>query len=195
MNGAVNKDSYVIGILGVTSGVGTTHLSIMIGNYLANILGKTVALLELNKNNTFSRLANLESSEEEKSCININGIDFYQNIVYEDILQIMTNRYNYVVLDISNKYILGKNEFLRSHKKIIIGSLSKWKIHDYFKYLDSNYLALEKTPSIFLSLTKDSLYHKKIQKKYGITVKPIPFEENPFYLQSKNLQWIQELLK
>jgi len=61
--------------MGVGRGVGTTHLTIMIGNYLANGLGKKVALLELNRNNAYSKIKQMKCSKVGKACFEVNGMD------------------------------------------------------------------------------------------------------------------------
>jgi len=181
--------------MGVGRGVGTTHLTIMMGNYLANGLGKKVALLELNKNNTYSEIKLMKCSRIKKTCFEVNGIDFYENISYEDIPKIMANNYNYLILDVSSNYILGRNEFLRSHKKIVVGSLSKWKAQEYFKCFENMQLISEISACQFLSLSKDFEVVKIVKDKYGVPIVQIPFEENPFYIESNHMEWIGKILK
>lgn len=192
----------VIGIMGLGRGVGTTHLSIMLGNYLANGLGKTVALLELNKNNAHMQIRQLKhikciehAKSGTKSCFRLNRMDFYENISSEDIPQIMAANYNYVILDVSANYLLGKNEFLRSHKKIVVGSLSKWKAHEYLNYFEKIQLEKETAACQYLALTKDVEIFKIIKKKYNTEIEKIPFEENPFYLEGSHMEWIEKFLK
>ena len=180
--------------MGVGRGVGTTHLTIMIGNYLANGLGKKVALLELNKNNAYSEIKHMKCSKISKSCFEVKGMDFYENISYEDIPKIMANNYNYLILDVSSNYILGRNEFLRSHKKIVVGSLSKWKAQEYLSCFENLQLISEISACRFLSLSKDCEVVKMVKDKYRVQIDQIPLEENPFYIGSNHIEWIRKII-
>ena len=199
---SLGQETAVIGIMGLGRGVGTTHLSIMLGNYLANGLGKTVALLELNKNHTYMQITQIKhikctehAKSGTKSCFRLNGMDFYESISSEDIPQIMAANYNYVILDVSANYLLGKNEFLRSHKKFVVGSLSKWKAHEYLNYFEKIQLEKGTAACRYLALTKDVEIFKIIKKKYNTEIAKIPFEENPFYLDGSHMEWINKILK
>jgi len=180
--------------MGIGRGVGTTHLTIMMGNYLANGLGKKVALLELNRNNTYSEIKLMKCSKIRKACFEVNGMDFYENISYEDIPKIMESNYNYLILDVSNNYILGKNEFLRSHKKIVVGSLSKWKAQEYFEYFENMKLTSDISACEFLSLSKDRDVVKIVKDKYRVGIDQIPFEQNPFYIAGNHMGWIEKII-
>jgi len=180
--------------MGAGRGVGTTHLTIMIGNYLTNGLGQKVALLELNRNNTYSKIRHMKCSKVRKACFEVKGMDFYEIISYEDIPKIMANNYNYLILDVSSNYILGKNEFLRSHKKIVVGSLSKWKAQEYFNCFDNLQLLSEISACEFLSLSNDCEVFKIVKEKYRVQVNQIPFEQNPFYIGSNHMEWIRKII-
>ena len=180
--------------MGIGRGVGTTHLTIMIGNYLVNGLGKKVALLELNRNNSYTEIKNMKCSNIYKTCFEVNGMDFYENILYEDIPKIMESNYNYLILDVSSHYILGRNEFLRSHKKIVVGSLSKWKAHEYFDCFEDMKLISEISVCEFLSLSKDCDVVKIVKDKYRVQIDQIPFEQNPFYIGGNHMEWIEKIL-
>lgn len=188
------QSTCIIGVMGVGRGVGTTHLTIMMGNYLTNGLGKTVALLELNRNNTYSEIKRMKCSKISELCFEVNGMDFYEDVSYEDIPKIMANNYNYVILDISSNYILGRNEFLRSHKKIVVGSLSRWKAQEYLNYFENMQLLCEIPSCKFLSLSKDCEVIKIIKNKYRSTIGQIPFELNPFHIESNHMEWIGKIL-
>ena len=180
--------------MGVGRGVGTTHLTIMMGNYLTNGLGKKVALLELNKNNTYSKIMCRKCSKISETCFEVKGMDFYENISYEDIPKIMASNYHYLILDVSSRYILGRNEFLRSHKKIIVGSLSKWKAQEYLNCFEDMQLKSEFPDCQFLSLSNDCEVVKIVRNKYGVQVNQIPFEQNPFYIGSNHMEWIEKII-
>lgn len=180
--------------MGIGHGVGTTHLTIMLANYLTNGLGKTVALLELNRNKTYSEIKRMKCSKINKSCFVVNGMEFYEDVSYDDIPKIMANNYDYVILDISSNYILGRNEFLRSHKKIVVGSLSRWKVQEYLNYFENMQLLCEIPSCNFLSLSKDCEGIKIIKNKYPFSIDQIPFELNPFHIESNHMEWIGKLL-
>jgi len=180
--------------MGVGRGVGTTHLTIMLGNYLANGLGKKVALLELNSNHTYSKIRLMKGSKISEACFEVNRMDFYENISYEDIPKIMADNYNYIILDVSSSNMLGKNEFLRSHKKMVVGSLSKWKAQEYFNCFDNMQQISEISACQFLSLSYDCEVAKIVKDKYGVKIDQIPFEQNPFYIGSNHIEWISKIL-
>lgn len=185
--------------MGIGRGVGTTHLSIMVANYLANGRKKKVALLELNKNNVFAELKNDGNLKDNKinssrsSCFKLIGIDFHRNIQEEDISKIMAENYDYIILDVSGNFILGRKEFLRSHKKIIVGSLSRWKAHEYYDYFEK--AGTKCQDSRFLTFAADRKLFGMVRNNYGVNIGQIPFEEDPFHMNGVNIKWIEEIMK
>jgi hypothetical protein len=194
----VNKNSIqttcIIGVMGVGRGVGTTHLTIMLGNYLANGLGKTVALLELNRNKAYSDMQHIKCSKISKFCFEEKNLKFYENVSYDSIPEIMANNYNYMILDISSNDLFGKNEFIRCHKKIVVGSLSRWKVHEYINFLENMQLLSEVAVCQFLSLSRDGKAAEFIEDNYKVKINQIPFELNPFYIESSHMEWIARIL-
>lgn len=179
----------------------------MIANHLANGRKRKVAILELNRNTSFSKLihfdmlsgaydvASEDSHTGSSSCFDLIGVDFYRNISESDISKIMTEKYDYIILDVSGNHFLGRKEFLRSDKKIIVGSLSRWRAHEYYNYFEKAYAGAKKEDCIFLTLAGDRKLLRKIRNNYGAVIRQIPFEEDPFYMRGSNMKWIEEVLK
>lgn len=190
------KATIVIGIMGIAQGVGTTHLSIMVGNYLANGLGNKVAIVELGKKDDYASFAPekmLCDDEHKNKHFTSNGMEFYESVLNFEVPIILSKNYDYVIFDIECSNVFGKNQFVRSDKKIVIGSLSRWKVNLYEQFI-SDMKGIEGYKDCkYVSLTMVKKCAKRIEHDHGIKIDQIPFDDNPFHIQCENLQWLKHL--
>ena len=190
------KATVVIGIMGIAQGVGTTHLSIMVGNYLANGLGNKVAIVGLGKKDDYASFAPTPMGSRDE-CENeyfiSNGMKFYKSVSNLQVPIILSKNYDYVIIDIECNNAFGRNQFIKSDKKVVIGSLSRWKVNLYEQFLSDIQNMKEYKECKYVSLTMVKKCAKKIEQDYGIKIEQMPFEDNPFYIKCENLQWLKRL--
>ena len=177
----------IIAITGVEKGVGCTHTSLLIANYLAK-QKFSVALVEANESNEYKEI---ESSYEGvdsdlliSSSFYINGVHFYKNQNNIDVIPLLSGEYAYIVLDLGN-YVETEsyNEFLRANIQIVVGSSRDWKQHKIDEFIDSQIHLDQSNWRICLPLS-DKQDVKDLKKKlcrrqlYTVPYFPDPFDSS-----------------
>ena len=184
------KEKASIGIVGIGTGCGATHLTIALANYMQSALGKKTAVIELSGQQELKDLIKKEGGKKQK----LLGVSYYTDGCGTNVPDIMNSTYEAVILDLGADYMAAREEFLRCDRKIVVGSISPWKVIAYERFLNhitatENYEAWE-----FLVLFANMLDKKTIQKRYGMHLLSIPWIENPFYLKQEDLIFLQRII-
>jgi len=129
----------IIAVTGTEKGVGTTHTSIMIANYLSR-LNYQVAIVEANESNDFVEIeASYEGFDNSNmirsSLFNINGVKYIKNVEELNMAHHLAGNYSFIILDLgcfetTNWY----DEFLRASITIVVGSGSEWKQKNVYRF-------------------------------------------------------------
>lgn len=129
----------IISIVGVEPGVGVTHLSILMGNFLSK-RGYNVAIVELNSNNDFTRIeASYEGEELQTRSFKLRDITYYKSDSHFEISELMEKKYDYILLDLGCFDVSDyTDEFFRSHLQVIVGHGSDWKQHKLIEFSENN---------------------------------------------------------
>lgn len=189
----------IIAITGVEKGVGCTHTSLLIANYLAK-QKFSVALVEANESNEYKEI---ESSYEGvdsdlliSSSFYINGVHFYKNQNNIDVIPLLSGEYAYIVLDLGN-YVETEsyNEFLRANIQIVVGSSRDWKQHKIDEFIDSQIHLDQSNWRICLPLSKKQDVKdlkKKLSRRQLYTV---PYFSDPFDSSEAIEDFMEKMLK
>lgn len=122
------------------------------------------------------------------------GVHYFTDIYVGKIPEIMNSGYEAFVLDLGVDYAAVREEFLRCDRKIVIGSISPWKISAYGHFF-KDVIALENYELWeFLVLFANLLDKKSIQKRYGVHMLSVPWIENPFCLNHKDMMFLQKII-
>lgn len=184
------KEKISIGIIGTGQGCGATHLAIALANYLQSGLGKKTALIELSGQCDLKNMIQRECRGKQK----LLGVDYFTDIYVGKIPEIMNSGYEAFVLDLGANYDAAREEFLRCDRKIVIGSISPWKVFAYEHFI-KNVIASENCELWeFLVLYANRKDKKQIQKRYGMHMLSVPWIENPFYLKKEDMIFIQKII-
>lgn len=181
-----------IGILGVESGIGCTHLGIALANYCSAFHHKKTALVELNST---LELASL-SGKTDVVQFRLFGVDYYPAMTCSRLPSLINSGYDYLILDLgtpADDSIL--NEFLRCDKKLLLGSLSPWRKRCYGNFL-SEFLQTNQNHGNFVYLAlfgiKDDLI--AFSHQYHIFMQGVPFIANPFQLEKTHFSFLEHLI-
>ena len=189
----------IIAITGVDKGVGCTHTSLLIANYLAK-QKFSVALVEANESNEYKEI---ESSYEGvdsdlliSSSFYINGVHFYKNQNNIDVIPLLSGEYAYIVLDLGN-YVETEsyNEFLRANIQIVVGSSRDWKQHKIDEFIDSQIHLDQSNWRICLPLSEKQDVKdlkKKLSRRQLYTV---PYFPDPFDSSEAIEDFMERMLK
>lgn len=169
--------------MGVCESVGTTHFSIMLGNSISNGIKAHTAIVEYGSENAYLRLQK-ETGNRQKNPNKFTyaGIDFYYNIQEEKLTEIISKRYEVVILDMKYGSKEVMKEFLRSDKRIVVAGINLWQADRLKSFLKNE--KMKSLNYLCVALAYDRKAAKKLKKEYGILVEPIPIEQNPFEISA-----------
>ncbi|MEK4439028.1 hypothetical protein [Paenibacillus sp. FSL K6-2862] len=174
----------IIAITGVEKGVGCTHTSLLIANYLAK-QKFSVALIEANESNEYKEIeASYEGVDSEllsTTSFYIDGVHFFKNQNNIDVIPLLSGEYAYIVLDLGN-YVVTESytEFLRANVQIVVGSSRDWKHHKIDEFIDSQIYLNQSNWRICLALA-DKQDVKDLRKKWNRRqLYTIPYFPDPF---------------
>lgn len=167
----------------------------MLANYLANGLGKKVAVIELNTNKDFMRIRHQSHLiYHDTEWFTYCGIDFYQNGTSVTVQQLNKKEYDYLIMDMGNQYSEYENELAGNSQKIIVADMELWKIGKLYHYLSVE--DRDRTDSdTYVSVTYQSQLAKKLKREFKVEIQQVPLERNPFAIRGENLTWFQRLLE
>jgi len=190
---ACRESPATIGVMGVGSGVGVTHFSIMLAGYEGAKLRKKVALVELNQSGHFREIQKAyEGREEEARKFRILDTVYYRDSSPQELTEILNEGFECIILDLGCDYRKNETEFLRSSKKIIVGSLCEWKKAGYVGFLEEHkgegdrweYLSMPALPGEI----------RDMKAACGVRLRSIPFEPDPFVVRSENFGFFRQLV-
>lgn len=182
----------VIGVIGTHKGVGVTHISILLANYFNKWAGKQTAFVEYGAQNEIGYLEeNYENGMDKQ--FKLHGVTYYKNVHDKDMGTIMGGNYQCIILDLGTDFNKGRNEFLRSDKKIIIGSSSQWKKGEMQKLFQGVHEIKEENWTYILPFAKENEI-KVLMKEYDETFYSFPFEPSPFVISAKTVETLQKIL-
>lgn len=131
----VNKR--MVGVAGAESNIGVTHSAIVLANYFRK-KGFMVALAEVNDSGAFKEICeDFEESMFDDGYYTMNGVDFYPDMIHQDMetkmdeekMQVLQTRsYNVIILDFGVYSGQNREAFERCEDKIIIAGSKSWEL-------------------------------------------------------------------
>lgn len=147
-------------------------------------------MIELSGQHELQLMIKREGDEKQE----LLGVHYFTDIYVGKMPEIMNSGYEAFVLDLGVDYDTVREEFLRCDRKIVVGSISPWKISAYEHFL-KDVIALENYGSWeFLVLFANLLDKKSIQKRYGVHMLSVPWIGNPFCLDHKDMVFLQKII-
>lgn len=126
----------IIGVAGISPGIGCTHMSVAIAYYLAKYTDSNVAVMELNSSKDIYSLNAFNVPALLSDSFEYNGIHFYSYSHNTDLSDVISlNNYKYIVLDVGPLVLMspGKTslcafymEFLRSSLQLLVCGSKPW---------------------------------------------------------------------
>lgn len=190
-----------IGIVGCSSGSGVTHLGIALSVFCSSKLRKRTAFIELHTRNEISQLVpdyifqNPACMSQTHPHFSLHGIDFYPCASSNDIPFLLNLGYEYIIMDLGCQTEAIFSEFFRCDRKLVLGSLSSWKIRDYQKCLES----FQQNVSLgegFFYLVQSGIFKNisHFSRSWHITMHNVPFINNPFLISKEVFVFFETLL-
>lgn len=138
-------DHVRIGVLGTQRRIGTTHMAIMIANYLRK-KGYLVCYLESNSTGVLDDIVkNYEMKWRQHLFFNLSGIDYYR-LESESINKINSKAYNFVIIDYGCcDAPEDLKEFSACDRNVVVSGVKAWEQDHIQKLFDrSDYESLKK---------------------------------------------------
>lgn len=156
----------VIGIAGAKRGVGTTHFSILLAEYLSIEKGAKTAILEYSRHGDFKRIKQAEGFSMKQTA-------YYDETEDKNIEKLLQEGFSFLILDLGEK-IIGNRELLsKCHKKILVGTLSPWKREDFFRIGKS--MAVHEGDWLLLSNMGEERLRKQYERLLGMPIQRLPY--------------------
>lgn len=190
----------VIAVIGVKPGVGCTHTSVMIANYLANE-NYPVLLIEANDSHDFVEIEAAYEGVENPTILKnptftIDGVRYVKNVTDLKLYQYHPGNYAFIILDMGayqNSYCY--EEFLRANISIVIGSGSEWKQKDVITFFEEQIHLDQSRWKLCVPLaTKQTIedIRKKLPKR---KIHALPFQPDPYRRDKVVNSTLEDMLK
>ncbi len=190
--------SVVIGIIGVEPRAGCTHQAILIANYL-NSQGKKVGLIEANESGDYARIEQLYEGVKDfvgkDRSFSIQKTDYYKKVAQTELTSLMSEKYDYIILDIGNtENMHWLEEFARADLQIIVGAGIDWRQHKNIS-LSEKHKRMDQSRWKYIIPFTDSVTVNDIKKQHSAnTVQHIPYHPDPYTMQRDSNAELNKLL-
>lgn len=184
----------VIGVVGLTKGVGTTHTALLLAKYCCRWLRKDTIFIEWNQNEIkyIQEKYPFEDDLEERYIgkelyFLYHGIRIFPNIHEKQMGSVLGEDYECTVIDFGFLTPKCMKEYERCHIKIILSSGAPWKVHllNEIPMYDNSSICIPFLPSKEL---------RQFNKALSIPVYSIPYTPNPFKLSAESTASLQKIL-
>lgn len=174
-------------------GVGVTHISLALSNFLCNKLGKKTAYIELNATNQIHSLH--PGTENTLFCH--TGFYVFPSTTFTSLPEILHMKFDYFILDMGVLNTYTAREFFKCEKQFLVCSLSKWKrkqtITKLEQLLKDNYI--HSGSLVVLSTSSIEESHIPISNRLSFNIRSVPFLANPFQLKPEFFAFFGKLLE
>lgn len=186
--------SRIIGIAGVGHGVGCTHFSIMLLNYLAGFRRKKAALLEFNGSGALEMLEKvcIGCIGQEKPC-RILEADYYKSAGQKELAEVLSREYEEILIDFGNMEEGDWAGFLRCDRQFLIGSFSEWQ-QERFREFELKKRPVGRKSWQSLAAFGSEETRKEFMRRYRIFAERIPFSADAFAVTKECGRFFEKLI-
>ena len=185
----------IIGIMGTHRGAGTTHLAMMLSVFLGIVKGEKIALVEMNGSDCFRQAKIIRSIlDTKKNKTFYKKISIFEQSELNDLGEIVSRGYSYVIVDFGSCYEVNREPFLLCNVKIVVGSLSWWKLQYYVSFLAKSECDKSRNFRTYLANCFTEGGKKYLYGKFNIRVKEIPYVPDPYSLDEKSMAFLHKLV-
>ncbi len=175
--------------MGVTPGIGVTHLGISLANYSVSQERRKTAVVELSGNHAFEKLTGTSEPFEW------NRIIMYPNRRKHQVADIINGDYEVVIFDMGCSYYKNRDELLRCDRKLILGTLAPWRKEEYIRFvreeMDEDRYA---RCMMFLTYNGNKKDKREFFKLTGQTVETIPYFPEPLSVEKNRYEFFRGIL-
>jgi hypothetical protein len=167
-----------IGIVATSSAVGLTHTAILLYTYLSSFLKRKTAYIEM----------------KDIGGFNTEKQNFFLNLSIAEIAYLKEKGYNYIIIDYGKLDSKNREDFLRCDIRIIMTSLSEWKINNFINLLEMEDKRILDS-YVFLHAFGEDKIKRKIERRYKIDIVKILYSQSPFVVTQENYKVLTSLVQ
>ena len=185
----------ITGIVGVSRGVGTTHLSLLLANYLQGVCARKTAVLEWNSHGDFRRFGKMCTGQSgEQDCFQIQKVDYYPQSEGSRLMKCEEEGYQEIVVDFGTIRDEAFVEFMRCNTIWIVVSFSEWQMEAFWEFAGSKQFKEDKGWQFF-SVFGSEECRNEWNKRKKPEVLQIPFSADAFTVTRPLMEWMETALK
>ena len=185
----------LIGIGGAGTGVGCTHFSVMLLNYLTGFLRRKAVLLEWNETGDFERLEKVCTGIcEPGPGFRVLEADYRKRAGREELQEALSGEYEDILMDFGSLDGGDWAEFLRCDKQFLLGSFSEWQ-QEVFRELALPAKRGRKRSWVNLAVFGSEETRREFLRRYRIPVERIPFSADAFAVTKECGNFFERLLR
>lgn len=180
--------------MGLGNKTGATHFALWAAAYLSGVRQRKTALIDWRERGDLERLekAWLLADKKEGDFFCALGMDFYKKGGAEALAFCLEERYDEVLIDFGERTKETQNEWQRCELRIATVSFSDWQLEDAKAMADLCRILGRKWVCLSAFGSEDA--RKEAQKRWGIPVLRIPFSDDPFHVNRKDMEWFEGIL-
>ena len=190
----IGNDFRVIGVMGSGRGCGSTHFCMLLAVFFSTFMGRRVALVEQTENDCYRQAGIILGNFPTQRKI-YEKVEIFMRSDSNMLPDILSSGYDIVVIDFGSDFNACKTQFLMCSKKIIVVNLSYHKLHEPVELLArmNGKKAYEKC--VYMACFGSERGIRYLRKKFGISVRRIPFIPDPFRFTRKEISELWEVIK
>lgn len=188
------SENRIIGIAGLGYGVGVTHLTVWMGNYLAGACRLKTAVLEWN------RQGDLQKMEQEclgrqmgERPFTVLEVDYYAGADERVLTACINLNYQHIIIDFGGICVENKTEFFRCDRKFIVASLSEWQIEAFWKFMREEGTAGKRSWTYLTAFGSEET-RLEIIKRLKLPIERIPLSTDAFTVTREMMRWFEQQL-
>lgn len=193
--GIFRNSAQIIGIAGVGNGVGATHLSVMLLNYLTGFRRQEAALLEWNASGDLQRMELVCTGMcRPMKPFRILDADYYKKAGPDELAKALSRNYKYILIDFGNAEKADWSEFLRCNHQFLVGSFSEWQ-QEKFREFEKAKAETGKKSWTSLAVFGSEETRREFKRRFRLSTERIPFSADAFSVTSESRNFFDRLLK
>lgn len=187
------KGTITIGLIGTKTGVGVTHMGVMLAVFLGIVKGNKVAIVERNS------ISSIRQAMVIRKLINSHNLKtFYKRIstytAEDDLTEILSLGFDYVIMDFGCDFANNKSYFLQCRHKLIFASLTWWEMQKLVDFMAVTE-GIRGRSWEFFSYGEISSIKRYFWKNFKVMINGIPYESDPFRLTENGLEFLQNITR
>lgn len=175
----LEQKARLIGVGSTGRGVGCTHFSVLLLNYLAGCRRRKPVLLEWNTSGDFEKLERVcTGRNREKKRFRILDADYCKAAGPVELAAVLEGNYDDILIDFGVLDEVSMAEFLRCEKQFVIGSVTEWQ-EEAFRDFVNRYGTGKKSWTCLAAFGSEEA-RKEFARRLNLSVSRIPPSEDAF---------------